>query len=291
MVLLFIIDRRRQDQMRIAKLGGKNFRQASDNYTVILQEAVMVRLGDLSNSLLILIKISLFIPVVCQQGFAKEREIVANEVKFASDLGVLMIGSIVSQSSDNVILLKNKSNGSVKAHREGFKLFNRYLIVEIKADYIMLETLGSNKKFIKVYKDGFSGAILTKNKIIEKKLSISDSYREEGFERNETEIEMSEEYREKIIKQDLPKILMQASAEPVIKGGKITGFMLDQIEEDSIYAKSGLKNGDIVTSINDISLDDVTATIKLLHSLKNSKEISFELTRDGTKIPINIKVK
>ena len=226
-----------------------------------------------------------------QVGLAKNTKIEPSEVKFASEIGVLMIGSIVSQSSDNVILLKNKKNGSVKAHRVGFKLFNEYKIVQIKANFIMLETLGSNKKFIKVYKDGFSGAIFTKDKVEKKKVGFVDSYREEGFERDKTEIEMSAEYREKLIKEDLPKILMQASAEPVIKSGKIIGFMIDQIDENSIYAKSGLKNGDIVTSINDISLDDVTATIKLLHSLKNSKEISFELTRNGVKIPVNVKIK
>ena len=225
---------------------------------------------------------------------AKSEKFEPSEVKFASDIGVLMIGSIVSQSSDNVILLKNKVNGSVKAHRVGFKLFNQYKIVEIQANYIIIQTLNFKKKTIKVYKDGFSGAIFTtkkKQKIEKKKPSLNDSYSEEGFERDKTEIQMSEEYREKMIKEDLPKILMQASAEPVIRGGAIIGFMLDQIDENSIYAKSGLRNGDIVTSINDISLDDVTATIKLLHSLKNSKEISFEMERNGAKIPIHVKVK
>ncbi|MFK7823148.1 MAG: PDZ domain-containing protein [Oligoflexales bacterium] len=250
----------------------------------------MIKNGVLKTCL-VLLSLSLFLSLLFQRGLAKNEEIEPSEVKFASEIGVLMIGSIVSQSSDNVILLKNKTNGSVKAHRVGFKLFNQYRIVDIKANYIVVETLGSNKKYIKVYKDGFSGAILAKSKAKKQKFGFVDSYREEGFEREKTDIEMSEEYREKIIREDLPKILMQASAEPVIKNGKIIGFMIDQIDENSIYAKSGLKNGDIVNSINGISLDDVTATIKLLHSLKNSKEMSFELTRNGTKIPVNLKVK
>ncbi|NRA47190.1 MAG: PDZ domain-containing protein [Oligoflexales bacterium] len=244
-------------------------------------------------TIFLVLSIKLFFHLLFQPNFAKSEEFEPNEVKFASDIGVLMIGSIVSQSSDNVILLKNKTNGSVKAHRVGFTLFNQYKIVEIQANYIIIQTLNFKKKTIKVYKDGFSGAIFTtkKKKAPVKKVGLVDSYREEGFERDKTEIQMSEEYREKIIKEDLPKILMQASAEPVIRGGKIIGFMLDQIDENSIYAKSGLQNGDIVTSINEISLDDVTATIKLLHSLKNSKEISFEMERRGTKIPVNVKVK
>ena len=216
------------------------------------------------------------------------------QVKFASDLGFSMIGSIVTKNKNNVILLKSKATGKVMAHRVGYPVLDKYVVKEIHPDYIVLSEISlQGGKSFKVFKDGFVGAAMkrTVKAPAPAPVGISDSYSEEGFSREKGAIELTQAYREKKIIEDLPKILMQASAEPIIRNGEIQGFSLDQIDQDSIYAKAGLKNGDIVKSINDIVLDDVTATIKMLHSLKKSDSIHFIIERNGTKIPINISVK
>lgn len=211
--------------------------------------------------------------------------------KFASEIGVVMIGSIISKKNDNIILLKNKENGKVKAHRVGFSLFKKYIIEEIHSNYMMVSLKSAKKNWIKIYKDGFVESASRSIKPKKKKIGMTDQFKEEGFFRDKNKIDMSKEYKENIIRNDLPKILMQASAEPVIENGSIVGFLLDQIDPGSIYAKAGLKNGDIVVSINEIALTDITATIKLLHSLKKSSDISFVIHRQGQPIDVQINVK
>lgn len=212
---------------------------------------------------------------------------------FASDLGFAMIGSIISQKKNNVALLKIKASGKVLACRAGYPLMDKYTVVEIRSDYLILkESSVKQEAIFKVYKDGLaripsasqSTAQTTTNQ------GMTGSFREEGFEREKNTIRLSEDYRSSKIIAELPKILMQASAEPVISNGIVRGFILDQIDEDSIFAKSGLTNGDIIRSINDIPLDNIAATIKLLNSLKNEKEINFVLERSGQTIPIRVNV-
>lgn len=215
--------------------------------------------------------------------------------KYASELELIFLGSIVGRQKDNVVLLKHTDTSKVNAYKVGFTLKEEYVIHSISANFLILfSTENMGNKPIKVLKDGFLSKTKVKKDVEQPKIKIQKydgEYNEEGFSRRENEIEMAEDFREKMIREDLPKILMQASAEPIIADGQIIGFILDQIEEKSIYQKAGLRDGDIITAINGIKLDDVTATIKLLHSLKTSKNIEFVLKRDHQNHTVNVNIK
>ena len=55
------------------------------------------------------------------------------------------------------------------------------------------------------------------------------------------------------------------------------------IRKDSLYEKLGLKNGDIITSVNDSSLSNPAEALKLFEKLKSEREISVKLERNGEK--------
>lgn len=222
---------------------------------------------------------------------------------FASQVGLTFMGAITSNDNkkfkNNVVLLKIKSSDQVKAFRVGFELEieeKTHIITSIDQNFIIVNETSKSSSNLRILKDGFVGetkTISTTSKPIEPgPISIaSDRYSEEGFERDKGEIRISQEYRDNLIKKDLGKILMQASAEPVMKSdGSIEGFILDQIEPASIFEKSGLQNGDIVTSINGIPLNNVTAAIKLLQSLKDATKVEFEYKRGGQPVAVSIQV-
>lgn len=212
----------------------------------------------------------------------------------ASEIGMQLFGVILNEKNPNesVILIKITSSNKTDAKKIGhiLELEKSYKVIAIGANYVDLHEANQT---LRVYKDGFAipsipFVISAPTPVM---LGITDSYKENGFEREKGAIRMTEEYRKKIIEKDLPDILMQASAEPVTDAnGNILGFLIDQIDPGSIYAKSGIQNGDIIKSINGDELNNIPATIKLLHSLKNSDNIDLEISRAGMNIPMNIKV-
>lgn len=212
---------------------------------------------------------------------------------YASDMGLTLMGAITDRDN-NVILLKFKESGKVTAFRIGYsiELNNKhYAVTKIDNNYLIVSEAGNPKGRIQILKEGFAnlGKKVASQEKSERKSSLN-SYSEEGFERKEGEIRITPEFRDDLIKKKLGSILMQASAEPVVGPEGIEGFRLDQIETDSIYEKSGLNNGDIVTSINGIPLNDVTKAIKLLQSLKDATRVDFEVKRSGKSIPMTIEV-
>jgi len=80
--------------------------------------------------------------------------------------------------------------------------------------------------------------------------------------------------------ENLPMLLTQARAVPYFKEGRSIGLRLFAIKTGSLYEKIGLKNGDILKSINGNSLGDISQALKLFEQLKQERSISLTLERD-----------
>lgn len=65
--------------------------------------------------------------------------------------------------------------------------------------------------------------------------------------------------------------------------GSITGYRMTGIRRKSIFYKLGVKNGDIVHSVNGQSLTSLSAAMDAYNSLGNSRSFNFEITRRKNK--------
>lgn len=81
--------------------------------------------------------------------------------------------------------------------------------------------------------------------------------------------------------QNLPKLLTQARAIPHQARGKPDGIMIDDIVPGSLYAKAGLKNGDVIRRINGRRLTRMDQGIRMFQALKNERGIDIEIARGG----------
>jgi len=212
----------------------------------------------------------------------------ANIVKSdGSDLGISIMGSIIQKDANENVALIKEETGIVKAVKIGHIIMDKYKVIAVSAQYIEVITRDSNQYL--VYQDKFAGNIGTK-KSIGPDLVNNDVFKEDGFERVKDKIVMTGMYRDKIVQQDLAKILMQATAEPYMENGSIAGFKMSQIDDGSIYQKAGLKDGDIVTGINGSELNSVAGSIALLKTLKGADQMEVDIKRDGIPMKFTISV-
>lgn len=80
--------------------------------------------------------------------------------------------------------------------------------------------------------------------------------------------------------ENLPLLLTQARAVPYFKDGKSIGLRLFAIKAGSLFEKIGLKNGDILKTINGNSLADITQAVKQFEELKKERSISVLVERN-----------
>lgn len=208
------------------------------------------------------------------------------------EIGILIIGTIVhSNNKENVALVKEIEGSRVKAVKIGFRLLNKYTVSEVQTKYIILQSAQNDLHVI--YQDKFASDFLPRKKNIQGTAQSyvgGDSYSEDGFERKGDKVSMTAAFRDKVVEQDLAKILMQATAVPNYEGGALKGFRLLQIDKGSIFDNSGMIDDDIITAINGTPLTTVPGTIKQLHSLKKEASIQIEFMRGGAYKTISVNV-
>jgi general secretion pathway protein C len=82
---------------------------------------------------------------------------------------------------------------------------------------------------------------------------------------------------------DLNQLMTQVRIRPYFRAGKPEGLIVSQIQNDSLFAKLGLMNGDIIGSVNGKEMSSPEEAFQLYNSLNSGSQVSIEITRRGQK--------
>lgn len=72
------------------------------------------------------------------------------------------------------------------------------------------------------------------------------------------------------------------------EGGKMVGYRIRPGRDRDLFEQAGLKNNDIVTSVNGISMDDPRKLREVYQNLKTAPSAQLEVLRDGQSYSINL---
>lgn len=203
------------------------------------------------------------------------------------------IATIINNEKDKVnsfvvgdILMDNVELIEIHRDKVILKRNNKKEYLALEMDYLS----GLQRKRTKRTTGGSSLSISTIGGKVSGISSISEEYREEGFERKKTDIVLSKSYKEKLLGSDFAQVLQDAKATPNVVDGKVKGFVLTRIRDGSIYQKAGLQDNDIVEEINGTPLNDVAGSVKLLQSLRNETNFEVLVRRGGSTFTLKINV-
>ncbi len=94
-----------------------------------------------------------------------------------------------------------------------------------------------------------------------------------------------------LVSSDPLAISKGARVVPAIKNGKPDGFKLYAIRPNSLYAQLGLANGDTISAVNGHALDSPDAASAVYAKLRSAKKITLDVTRRGSPVQLEYKVK
>ena len=86
---------------------------------------------------------------------------------------------------------------------------------------------------------------------------------------------------------DLKTIMSHAVVRPYLADGAQHGFIISNIVPGSLYERLGLKNGDVVTSVNGTELTGVDDAMQLVNTMQSGGDISVSLLRNGANETLN----
>jgi general secretion pathway protein C len=88
---------------------------------------------------------------------------------------------------------------------------------------------------------------------------------------------------------DFSRLLTQLRIRPYFENGKCIGFQLDNINS-SFMKQMGLKDGDIVQSINGVKIDDPLKALQILYGIQNNNPVHLGVGRGNEQMEMDCKI-
>jgi general secretion pathway protein C len=86
---------------------------------------------------------------------------------------------------------------------------------------------------------------------------------------------------ERRLAQEVPRILGETTAVPVMDDGRVAGLALTRVPESSLLTDAGLQAGDVLTEINGTAIDSLATLMSLYPRLQGAREVSAVVLRNG----------
>lgn len=90
--------------------------------------------------------------------------------------------------------------------------------------------------------------------------------------------------------QNLDKLYTDIRAVPNFSGGVVSGMKILSVKDGSLFSKLGLKRGDVLMRINGVELD-VKKGFAIFSQLKDAKNLTVDLTRQGQPVTMDYEIR
>ncbi len=91
--------------------------------------------------------------------------------------------------------------------------------------------------------------------------------------------------------EDLGALSRQIRIRPHSKSGKMVGFRILRVQNNTMFDAIGLQRGDILQSVNGETVDNAGAALQLLDKLKNASNLTLTLERRGKPVDVEYSIK
>ena len=93
---------------------------------------------------------------------------------------------------------------------------------------------------------------------------------------------------ERRLTSEIPRILAETAAVPVLEDGRVAGLALTRIPEGSLLTDAGLRPGDVLTEVNDTRIDGMGTLMGLWPRLQNATELRAVVLRNGQPVSLAV---
>ncbi len=114
---------------------------------------------------------------------------------------------------------------------------------------------------------------------------VEDTPDVEDGQASEISADMKRQLRRSLLEErlsrEMPVILTKTGLTPRVEEGVVTGFRITRLPKGTVLDEAGIQTGDVLLSINEISLNSPYALMELYPRLQEADEIRVLLERDG----------
>ncbi len=194
-------------------------------------------------------------------------EVVLESIPVAKTLGLKLVGTVVAnEPEDSSAIIEDRSTRKQEVYHEGDQV-KQARIKRILRHNVIINT-GRGDEVLTMEPEESTGKTPAPRRTARARPqpSGSGSIR---LEREELESQMA----------DLNELMQQVRIRPYMEGRQPAGFLVSNIKPGSLFAKMGLRNGDVIKGVNGESITSPDQAIELYESLLEGGEVDLEIKR------------
>lgn len=228
-----------------------------------------------------LISIILFeFPFLISTSFSSPKVSISKEQKIQLP-PLSLIGVIVSKNvPSSMAILKDEEAGKIIMLTIGESILDLTLI-HVFENRVILQ---KGKKTYQIFL-GRKNLINVDEKTDQNPGAISEADRKDDLSKNNNNNMKKREFIrsevEKRVKQEWPSIIKEIKVVPNIVDGKISGFRITNLPNESVISETGIEKNDVIKEINGIELKDISTLWWLYNTLKVENKFEILIERNG----------
>ena len=189
-----------------------------------------------------------------------------------TNLKLTLRGIFSSSVPERAMVIIADASGKEKLYATGASVPGGAIVHTIYSDRVILERSGRYET-LNLPRDH-----LASNSVVQ---SPASNFRDKG-DRKQRRVNAPGKLKEmrEMLKKDPQKLWKQVRIEPVLKGGKITGYRLSHKDKQLMRA-IGIKKTDVIKEVNGYPLDDPSVLYELMGQFDTASEIRLSIERDG----------
>ena len=191
-----------------------------------------------------------------------------------TSLPVVLLATIVAdpEAYSSCLIAEDKGDEGSLGYGIGDSVLGEATIFRIEQKRVILKRTDGTLEYLEM--DGAKAPTPRSSGAKAAKAGKWDGVKKDG----ETKFTIDQETFDKIL-ENPDKLAGQIRAVPhTDDSGKVDGYRLSGIRRSSLFRKLGIKNGDVVHSVNGNDLTSMSSALSAFESLQNERNFNFEVT-------------
>lgn len=210
-------------------------------------------------------------------GQESEEEISLDDIPLAENIKDLkLLGTVVSSYQKDWAIIKDMNKNEEQIFNTGDKIKNARIKNILRNNVII--NRGDQDEVLSI---DYKTRDMVKDKMGKKDGSGSGE-RFDSSEPGDT-VTLDKDYVNDALS-DIKQVFKQAQIMPYTKDGETRGFKLNNIKENSLFDKLGIKDGDVVISADNVKINNPQQIQELANKLNNKDSVELQLQRGNKKI-------
>lgn len=195
------------------------------------------------------------------------------------ELPLTLIGTVEGLGTSSFAILEDRGTREQQVYRLSDVVKDGAILAKVERNQVVLQ-LGAREQILVIYSDGTEDVAPPGSAVVPR---ATDPVGASGGG-----IRQVQPNRWVLDKQEvtaalgnLSQLLTKARVIPNFTDGKPDGFKIFSIAPDSLYAKIGLQNGDVLQQINGVEVKDPENFMRVFQQLKDESQIALDFVRNN----------